>query len=101
MIIKQGEPNDNLYFISVGDCAVNMVDHKNVEHIATKLLVEGDHFGEISLLYGCNAQASIVSMSYDNLAMLTKRGFVDLCNRFGFFNEVARKYSYKYCEKRK
>jgi CRP-like cAMP-binding protein len=90
-----------MYFISVGDCAVNILDHKNVDHVATKLLVEGDHFGEISLLYGCNAQASIVSLSYDNLAMLPKRAFMDMCDKFSFFGEVVRKYNYKYSEKRK
>jgi CRP-like cAMP-binding protein len=52
-IIKQGDLNSNMYFISTGDCAVNIRDHMNVEHIAIKLLVDGEHFGEISLLYGC------------------------------------------------
>ena len=77
-IVKQGEPNNNLYFISTGDCSVNIIDHKGESHIAYKLLVEGDHFGEISLLYGCNAQASIVSLSYNNIAQLSKRRFLDL-----------------------
>jgi CRP-like cAMP-binding protein len=29
-IIRQGDMNSNLYFISTGDCAVNIRDHKNV-----------------------------------------------------------------------
>ena len=101
VIVKQGEPNDSMYFISTGDCAVNITDHKNEEHIAYKLLVEGDHFGELSLLYGCNAQASIVSMSYDNLALLPRRGFIDTIDKFPHFEDVVRKYSYKYTDKKK
>jgi CRP-like cAMP-binding protein len=54
-IIKQGFPNDSLYILSEGDCAVNIRDQHQEDHIAYKLLVEGDHFGEISMVYGCNA----------------------------------------------
>jgi len=40
------------YYIMQGDCVVNMVDeYKNIEHIAFKLLTEGDHFGEIGMIY--------------------------------------------------
>ena len=45
------------------------------ELIAFKLLVEGDHFGEISLLFDCITQASCVSRNYLSLAMLNKQHF--------------------------
>jgi CRP-like cAMP-binding protein len=38
-------------FIIQGDCAVNFTDHNGKEHFAFKSLSEGDHFGEISVIY--------------------------------------------------
>jgi hypothetical protein len=65
------------------------------------LLVDGEHFGEISLLYGCCAQATVVALGYNNIASLSKRGFIDICDKFPQFTEVVKKCNYKYKDKRK
>jgi len=47
-----------------------MTDRNRVKHIAHRLLVEGDHFGEITMLYGCIRTCSVISRSYSTLARL-------------------------------
>lgn len=39
--------------------------------IAYKLLVEGDHFGEIGVVYDCCRTATIVSRNYNTMANLS------------------------------
>lgn len=74
-VIKQGDPGEAVYFIASGDVAINLTDHKMEEIIAYKLLIAGDHFGEISLIYDCITQASCVSRNYLSLAVLSKHHF--------------------------
>ena len=74
-IIRQGrkEGADYLYFIMQGDCIVNIRDTQGKEHEAYKLLTEGDHFGEISLLYGCPVTASVIAMNYNTFGVVSER----------------------------
>jgi len=55
----------------MGDCAVNVIDENRENHIAYKLLVEGDHFGEIGVVYDCCRTATIVSRNYNTMANLS------------------------------
>ena len=48
-----------MFFIQFGFCIVNIFDQNNVKHTNFNLLSEGDHFGEISLIYKCLRTASI------------------------------------------
>ena len=57
-----------MYFIAMGDVAVNIRDTNREELVAVKLLVEGDHFGEIGVLYECRRTATIVSRNYNTMA---------------------------------
>ena len=59
MILKQNDPSEEMFFISSGDCAVNITNNNREEVVGHRLLVEGDHFGEIGLIYECNRTASI------------------------------------------
>jgi CRP-like cAMP-binding protein len=72
VIFYQGDDSsDGMYFISGGDCAVNVIDEIRKIHIAYKLLVEGDHFGEVGVVYDCCRTATIVSRNYNTMANLT------------------------------
>ena len=55
IVVKQGRVGEYLYLISKGDCSINIKDQNGKDHVAYKLVVEGDHFGEISLLFDCPA----------------------------------------------
>ena len=59
-VFKQDqEDSTTMYFIARGDCLVNIREHDRKEKIAVRVLCEGHHFGEISLLYNCPRTASI------------------------------------------
>ena len=71
MIIHQGQPNDLMYFIIYGDCIVNYTDHLGKDHYIHRFLTEGDLFGEVSCIYGCLTQASVMSRNYTTFAVLS------------------------------
>jgi CRP-like cAMP-binding protein len=48
-----------MFFISSGDCAVNIMDSNRELIVGHRLLVEGDHFGEIGLIYDCIRTATV------------------------------------------
>ena len=58
-IFKQLDPSYNMFFISSGECVVNITDDKRRLKTNHRLIVEGDHFGEIGLIYHCNRTASV------------------------------------------
>ena len=81
IIITQGQQGSNFMFIANGDCQVWVKDHlKTNVYIST--LVQGDYFGEVSLLTNTLRSASVKSTNYCTLASLSKEVFIDLCNRF-------------------
>jgi CRP-like cAMP-binding protein len=53
VIVQQNTKGDGVYFIQTGDCVVNIKSQNGKDRIAHRLLSEGDHFGEISTIYGC------------------------------------------------
>jgi CRP-like cAMP-binding protein len=69
-----------MFFISQGDCVVNIKDHNLKECQVHALLIEGDHFGEISLVYGCKRTATVISRNYNTMAYFRK----DLFMQFKF-----------------
>lgn len=69
-IIKQGEIGHGMYYISQGDCTINVKDRFSTTHYAVRLLVEGDHFGEIGLIYRCRRTCSVISRNYNTVARI-------------------------------
>lgn len=59
-----------MYFIAKGDCAVTIRDERKIERPSKKVLKEGDHFGEISMIYKCRRSASVISRNYNTMALL-------------------------------
>ena len=51
LIIKQDEESFNMYFISKGKCTVQSKDEVQRVHKNIRELNEGDHFGEIAVIY--------------------------------------------------
>ena len=101
VILTQGDDaSDGMYFISMGDCAVNVIDEHREIHIAykNKILVEGDHFGEIGVIYNCLRTATIVSRNYNTLANLNKERFDDLMNLLPQYLDLLKRHAYKYQE---
>lgn len=78
VVVKQDEESYDMYFIAKGDCSVNVRDEKKNEHFGFRILKEGDHFGEISMIFKCRRSATVVSRNYNTMAMLTEESFKSL-----------------------
>ena len=85
-----------MYFISSGDCVVNIIDDRRIEKIGHNLLVEGDHFGEIGLVYDCIRTATVQSRNYNTMATLTKQSFKDLMNEIPEILNHLKQHIYRY-----
>ena len=48
----------------------------------TNILTEGDHFGEISLIYGCPRTATVISRNFSTLGSLSYDRYRDVTNEF-------------------
>lgn len=77
-IFKQGEDSHELIYIIHGDCVLNITEHDLKTRTAVKLMVEGDHIGEIGLLYKCKRTASVISRNYNVMARLSSGNFREL-----------------------
>ena len=97
-----------MFFIKNGKFAVHVrTDHLNPEKIndgdgnddtpqPVINLIDGDHFGEIGMLYDCRRTATVRSKQYGRLALLKKTDFVDLSKTFDSFSTLFRKQIFKY-----
>jgi CRP-like cAMP-binding protein len=77
-ILKQGEPAQGMFFVSNGDCIISVKDQSGKDHNLLRLLVQGDHFGEISSIFKCKTSATVVSRNYNIMAMISVDRFREL-----------------------
>lgn len=59
-----------MYFIGRGDCEVIVIDQDGRPEKINNQLDEGDHFGEIQLIYQTHRTGSVISKNYNTLAKL-------------------------------
>lgn len=94
-VIFQGQGGANgdnsLYFVGKGDCKVNVRDNTGKEHFVRRL-DEGDHFGEISIIYNCTRTASVVSMNYNTFAVMTQPLYKRLIQDYPEYENCLKKY---------
>ena len=100
VILQQGARGEELFFISIGDCIVNQVDQSRVQHALIRLLTEGDHFGEICLLYRCPRTCSVISRNYNTMARLLHQGFRSVINQYPEYRKMLIKSITKYQDTR-
>lgn len=93
-VIKQDSdtPDKDMFFIGKGDCEVRVRDERGREHEQIRLLVEGDHFGEISLIYKCKRSASVISRNYNTLAKMTGDRYRELVAEYPEYETELKKY---------
>jgi len=89
-----------MYFIVNGDCLVIIKEHDRKSKIA-RLLYDGQHFGEIGLLYGCDRTASIMSRNYNTLAKLNRNDLYLLNQTQPLFKEYLYEHIFKYNYRKK
>ena len=81
-IIRQNDIGDDMFFISMGDCVVSQIDYQRKNHDVMRLLTEGDHFGEIALIYKCKRTCTIISRNYNTMARITNDRLRNVFNHY-------------------
>lgn len=101
-IIKKGEKERLLYYIMQGDCVIGNEykgqDIKKLKQI--QMLVEGDQFGEIGLIFNCQRTCTIISRSYSTMARLTYNRYRMLASDFPNFRKQMIKQIGRYKDDR-
>ena len=70
-VVVQGDrhPEPTFYYVGNGDCKVTVKNARGKE-ILVRTLDEGDHFGEIALIFNCERTATVTSMNYNTFAQM-------------------------------
>ena len=77
---QENEPL-SMYFVGSGHCKVKVRDHNGRDqHIG--VLDEGDHFGEIALIYKCKRSATVISSNYNTFARIQRHRFREVISEF-------------------
>ena len=81
-IVAFGETDKGLYFISKGDCVLKLQDSKGRGFFSNILLEEGQHFGEISVVYDCPRTATVISRTYNTLGKLSFNRYREIVSEY-------------------
>jgi CRP-like cAMP-binding protein len=65
-------------------------DEKKVEHHKHRILNEGDHFGEISMIYKCRRTATVLSGNYNTMAILGEEQFKGLVSEYPEYQRLLK-----------
>lgn len=58
IIVKLGDMTNEVYFIAEGEVSISILDRVKQSFENFRILEAGDHFGEISAIYGCPRSAT-------------------------------------------
>jgi len=94
-IFRQDDDSNDMYFIAKGECEVRR-DYKRRDHEKIRTLRPGDHFGEISLIYGCRRTATVTSRNYSTLGKISKEVFLQIQSDNPGFIKHLKKYMNEY-----
>ena len=73
--MKEEQEALKFFFVIQGDCLLNIRDENYHVLQAEKLLIEGNYFGEIGLIYKCPRTADIVARNYVTVGTIHKNNF--------------------------
>lgn len=74
-IVNQGDMTADIYYVSEGEVSVSLSDRVKQSFPNFRILSEGDHFGEISTLFGCPRTATVIANDFCTLAVLSKENY--------------------------
>ena len=83
-VVKQDDVDEDelgMFFVGTGHCKVKVRDHNGRQQIIG-VLNEGDHFGEIALIYKCKRSATVISSNYNTFARILKPRFREIVSEF-------------------
>ena len=80
--VKDEGESDCMYWIGAGgNCRVKVRDQNGHEQVVG-FLKEGDHFGELSIIYSCRRSATVQSKNYQALARINRQFFKEVVSEF-------------------
>jgi len=89
--IKEEEQDQDMFFIGKGNCQVKVRDQNGQDKLI-RTLKEGDHFGEISMIYQCRRTATVISQNYNTFARIIRPRFRELISEFPEYEICLRQY---------
>ena len=89
-----------MYFIAKGGCSVVIRDEKKKE-TQVRVLKEGDHFGEIGMIYKCRRSAHVSSLNYNTMAILDEEKFKSLVSEYPDYVKFLKGHLQKYKDPKK
>lgn len=97
----QDTESELMYFIIKGECAISIKNENRQSIISSKLLVEGNHFGEIGLIYDCPRTATVLSRNYSLLGTIDQKNLTDVLAEHPVWDQYLKKQIYSYDDSRK
>jgi CRP-like cAMP-binding protein len=90
--VSKNPEQDGMYFIAKGTCKVVVHDKfsQRQESHQVRIIDEGCHFGEISMIYGCPRTATVTSIYYLQCAKITRVNYDELLLVYPVLNDLAR-----------
>lgn len=61
-------------------------------------IYNGQHFGEIRLIYGCPRTASVASKSYNITCKMDKNQYQAIIKKYPVFQDICKRHVYKYTD---
>jgi CRP-like cAMP-binding protein len=98
MIFEKGEKSNSMLWVTSGDCIVIHTDNFNRLIYKKRLIVRGDHIGEIGCLFNCNRTCSVMSTNYAILARLTKQRLRMVLSDYPGLRTKFMEYIYGYVD---
>lgn len=80
-VFRRGDKGDCMYFIARGSVKV-ITPNESLEDECCAVLQPGDYFGEIVLLTETRRTATILTVNYTTLSMLSRSDFDELMSRY-------------------
>ena len=86
-------------FITKANIKFNDEEENNEDENIVNELYDGDHFGEIGLIYETKRTATVRSENYGTLAKLSKSSYQDMLKTFESMSLLFKQQMYKYDDK--
>jgi F-box/leucine-rich repeat protein 7 len=96
MVVSQGEKSMCMFFIASGESQILHKNSSGKERAFSKLLIGGDHFGEVGLIYDCPRTCTVMTSDYNILARLSKIKLRMLCSDYPLLKPTLQSHTFTY-----
>jgi CRP-like cAMP-binding protein len=79
VIVREGTQSEGFFVVLIGECEVLCLDDKDQE-VSVGRLTEGDYFGEMSLISGYPAEATVRTNRVTEVLALESRAFYEMAS---------------------